>query len=415
MVTIYRSTKMEKKPWLTIIGIGDNGWESLTLEQQRKITQADVIFGGRRHLDFLPTDLRATLQAWPSPFSKGIDNLLEYRYSGLNIVVLASGDPMHFGVGVTLMKRLPIEEMTILSHPSSFSLAAARLGWALKDVVCMSVLDRAFDKINRYLQEKTRLLVLSENKETPKVLANLLSDRGFGQSRFIVLEHLGGQKERILTSTAHNYNVTDNADLNIVAIECMPDDNSKALSLYSALPDSAFHHDGQLTKQDIRAVTLAHLAPRYGELLWDVGAGCGSISIEWLRGAGNTRAIAIEQNEDRQKLILENAQNLGVPQIELVKGKAPDALAGLDNPDAIFIGGGFTKPDVFEICWENLKSGGRLVANGVTLETSTLLTTQAKKIGARLINVSISEAGVLGGFHVWRPALPVTIMVAEKS
>ena len=415
MVTIYRSTKMKKKPWLTIIGIGDNGWESLTLEQQRKITQADMIFGGRRHLNFLPADLRATLQAWSSPFSKGIDNLLEYRYSGLNIVVLASGDPMHFGVAITLTKRLPIEEMTVLSHPSSFSLAAAHLGWALQDVVCLSVLDRAFCKINRYLQEKTRLLVLSESKETPKILAKLLSDRGFGQSRFIVLEHLGGQKERILTSKAHNYNVTDNADLNIVAIECIPNDNNKALSLYSALPDSAFHHDGQLTKQDIRAVTLAHLAPKYGELLWDVGAGCGSISIEWLRGAGNTRAIAIEQNEDRQKLILENARNLGVPQIELVKGKAPDTLAGLDNPDAIFIGGGFTKPDVFKICWENLKSGGRLVANGVTLETSTLLITQAKKIGARLINISISEAEVLGGFHVWRPALPVTIMVAEKS
>lgn len=415
MVTIYRSTKMEKKPWLTIIGIGDNGWESLTLEQQRKITQADMIFGGRRHLGFLPTDISAKLQVWPSPFSKGIDNLLEYRHAGVNIVVLASGDPMHFGVGVTLAKRLPIEEMIVLPHPSSFSLAAARLGWALQDVVCLSVLDRSFDKINRCLQKNLRLLVLSENRETPKILAKLLSDQGFGQSRFIVLEHLGGQKERILTSKAYNYNVSDNADLNIVAIECMPDNNNKALSIHSALPDSAFHHDGQLTKQDIRAVTMAHLAPRYGELLWDVGAGCGSISIEWLCGAGNTRAIAIEQNEDRQKLILENARNLGVPQIELVKGKAPDALAGLDNPDAIFIGGGFTKPDVFEICWEKLKSGGRLVANGVTLETSTLLVTQAKKIGARLINVSISEAGVLGGFHVWRPALPVTIMVAKKS
>ncbi len=406
---------MKKKPWLTIIGIGDNGWDSLTLEQQRKITQADVIFGGRRHLNFLPTDLQATLHAWPSPFSKGIDNLLEYRYSGLNVVVLASNDPMHFGVGVTLTKRIPIDEMTVLSNPSSFSLAAARLGWALQDVICISVLDRAFDKMSRYLQKKSRLLVLSENRETPKILAKLLSDRGFGQSHFIVLEHLGGQKERILTSKAHNYNVSDNADLNIVAIECIPDDNNKALSIHSALPDNAFHHDGQLTKQDIRAVTMAHLAPRYGELLWDVGAGCGSISIEWLRRAGNTRAIAIEQNEDRQKLILENARNLGVPQIELVNGKAPDALTGLDNPDAVFIGGGFTKPDVFEICWEKLKSGGRLVANGVTLETSTLLIAQAKKIGARLINVNISEAGVLGGFHVWRPALPVTIMVAEKS
>lgn len=406
---------MKKKPWLTIIGIGDNGWDSLTLEQQRKITQADVIFGGRRHLNFLPTDLQATLQAWPTPFFKGIDNLLEYRYSGLNVVVLASNDPMHFGVGVTLTKRIPIDEMTVLSNPSSFSLAAARLGWALQDVICISVLDRAFDKISRYLQKKSRLLILSENKETPKILAKLLSGRGFGQSHFIVLEHLGGQKERILTSKAYNYNVSDNADLNVVAIECMPDDNNKALSIHSALPDNAFHHDGQLTKQDIRAVTMAHLAPRYGELLWDVGAGCGSISIEWLRRAGNTRAIAIEQNEDRQKLIFENARNLGVPQIELVKGKAPDVLTGLDNPDAVFIGGGFTKPDVFEICWEKLKSGGRLVANGVTLETSTLLIAQAKKIGARLINVSISEAGVLGGFHVWRPALPVTIMVAEKS
>lgn len=406
---------MQKKPWLTIIGVGDDGWEGLSFRQQDIVKNARFIFGGNRHIAFLPKGLKGNLVSWPTPFSEGIKDLLKLRTETTDVVVLASGDPMFFGVGATLLRELPPDEVMVLPHPSSFSLASAKLGWPLQDVLCVSVHGRPIEVVNRYLQNNVRLLVLSENKTTPIQLAKLLTDRGFGESRLTVLEHLGGSQEHVKTGFASHYNDAEGADLNIVAIECVADSNDKTYSSFTALPDAAFQHDGQLTKQDIRAVTMAHLAPKYGELLWDVGAGCGSISIEWMRGARKTRVYAIEKNEKRQKLIEKNAHQLGVPGVEIVKGEAPFVFDGLERPDAIFIGGGFTNQHVFDQCWSNLKDGGRLVANAVTLETSALLQAQAKRINARLININISEAGVLGSFHVWRPSLPVTIMVAYKS
>ena len=403
---------MNKKPWLTIIGIGDDGSNGLTNRQQDIIAAARYIFGGERHLAFLPKKLKAELRKWPSPFFQGVDEVLALK--GQNVVVLASGDPMFFGVGATLLKKLPVEDVAVLPHPSSFSLAAARLGWALQDVVCLSIHGRPIRSIVGHLQPKIRLIILSQNANSPLSLAKLLQEEGFGASRLAVMEHLGGPKERVRYQRADEFAFDDCADLNLVAVECVASNICAGHSGFSALPDNLFFNDGQLTKQDVRAVTMAHLAPKFGEVLWDVGAGCGSISIEWLRGANGARAYAIEKNVKRQELILKNSARFGVSELHLVKGEAPSVLKGLEKPDAVFIGGGFTYPEVFDCCWTNLKAGGRLVVNAVTLETGALLQDCAAKIGARLLQLAIAEAAPLGNYRVWRNALPITMMVAVK-
>lgn len=404
---------MNKKPWLKIIGIGDDGWSGLTLRQQNAITAASYIFGGKRHLGFLPENLPAKLIPWPSPFSKGVDGILSLK--GQNVVALVSGDPMFFGAGATLLRKLPIAEVLVLPHPSSFSLAASHLGWALQDTVCLSINGRPIRSIIGQLQNNNRLIILSENKDSPSELAKLLVEYGFGASELTVMEHLGGEKQRIRSRKADKFDLDDCENLNLVAVECHADSADSGFSFCSGLPDEAFFTDGQLTKQDVRAVTMAHLAPKFGEVLWDVGAGSGSISIEWLRAARGTRAYAIEKKESRQNTILKNADHFGVIGLSLIRGEAPFCLDGLERPDAIFIGGGFTHPDLFDHCWTSLKPGGRLVVNAVTLETNAILAEQSKKINARLIHLAFAEAVPLGNFHVWRNTLPITMMIARKT
>ncbi|MHC5307275.1 precorrin-6y C5,15-methyltransferase (decarboxylating) subunit CbiE [Bartonella sp. LJL80] len=403
---------MNKKHWLTIIGIGEDGWEGLSIHQQKIVREASYIFGGKRHLSFLPQSLEAELWNWATPFERAIDDLLRLRSE--NVVVLASGDPMFFGVGATLVKRLSIEELVILPSPSSFSLAAARLGWALQDTICLSVHGRPLGVVNRHLQDDVHMLILSENAQSPMALSKILTDRGFGESKVIVLEHIGGERERIRQATAEQFNLTDCTDLNIVAVQCISSNDAAEYSSFCGLPDRAFRHDGQLTKQNIRALTMAHLAPRKNELLWDIGAGCGSISIEWMRSAANSMAFAIEKDVKRQENIRFNANQLGVPNLKVLEGEAPFIFEGLERPDAIFIGGGLTHPQLFDMCWNCLKDGGRLVANAVTLETAALLQTYSKRLNARMISISLSEASGLGRFQVWRPSLPLTMMIAEK-
>lgn len=404
---------MKKKPWLTIIGIGDDGWNSLTTHQKDHIRAAQYIFGGERHLAFLPKELKAELKKWPSPFFQGVDDVLALK--GQNVVVLASGDPMFFGVGATLLRKLPVENVEVFPHPSSFSLAAARLGWALQDVVCVSIHGRSIRSVIKYLQPQVRLIILSENGNSPLSFAKLLQEEGLGASRLTVMEHLGGTEERVRSQKADEFCLDDCADLNVIAVKCVAENSKVGYSRFSALPDNVFLNDGQLTKQDVRAITMAHLAPKYGEVLWDVGAGCGSISIEWLRGAKETRAYAIEKNNKRQEFILKNADRFGISGLHLVRGEAPSVLDGLESPDAIFIGGGFTYPEVFDRCWTKLPTGGRLVVNAVTLETEALLQVCAAKIGARLLHLTLSEAAPLGTFRVWRNALPITMMIAVKQ
>ncbi|KAA0986565.1 precorrin-6y C5,15-methyltransferase (decarboxylating) subunit CbiE [Pseudomonas sp. ANT_J12] len=397
-------------PWLTVVGIGEDGFKGLGKNARRALMNASRIIGGQRQLDLLPVCIRGERQLWPSPFS--LAPVLERH--GEAVCVLASGDPMFFGVGASLARQVPAEQMLILPAPSSCSLAAARLGWPLQDVVTLSVVARPVAALNAQLSGGVRLLVLSNDGQSPAAVAELLRERGFGASRLTVLEHLGGDAERRIDGVARDWSATGIADLNIVAIECIADPGTPRLSRLAGLPDCAFQHDGQLTKRDVRAITLARLAPTPGELLWDVGAGSGSIGIEWMRTHPSCRALAIEADEGRQLLIEHNRDALGVPGLQLIRGSAPQALAGLERPDAIFIGGGVTRDGVLDACWSVLKPGGRLIANAVTLQSEMTLMAWREQHGGELTRIHIAQAQPLGEFDTWRQALPITLLDVTK-
>ena len=398
-------------PWLTIVGIGEDGFSGLGKQARRALLGAAKVFGSPRQLNLLPHCLKGERLAWPSPFT--LAPVLALR--GEPVCVLASGDPMFYGVGASLARQVPADELTVISAPSSCALAAARLGWPLQDVDVVSVVARPLAQLNARLYSGQRLLVLCNDGSSPAAIAALLRDRGFGPSRLWVLEHLGGPAERQWHGTANDWHHGDIADLNLLAIECLADPHAPRLSPLAGLPDSAFQHDGQITKRDVRAITLARLAPRPGELLWDVGAGSGSIGIEWMRAHPACRTLAIEADEGRQKLIELNRDTLGVPGLQLVRGQAPAALHGLERPDAIFIGGGVTVPGVLEHCWEQLKPGGRLVANAVTLQSEMRLMQWREHHGGELTHIQIAQARPLGGFDTWRQALPITLLEALKD
>ncbi|WP_321955913.1 precorrin-6y C5,15-methyltransferase (decarboxylating) subunit CbiE [Paraburkholderia bannensis] len=407
-----------RRAWLTVIGIGEDGVAGLGREARRALFDAAVVTGGARHLAMLPARVQARRDPWPQPFS--VDPLLALRDMQASVCVLASGDPMFFGVGATLARQLAPEELRVLPAPSSLSLAAARLGWALQDAAAVSLVGRPLDALRRHLFERSRVLALSSDGSTPQAIAALLTEQGFGATRLTVFEHLGGAQERRIDGRAdawHQGEIVDEvAALNLVAFECAvaAEAPARPWTLTPGLPDDAYRHDGQLTKRDVRALTLARLAPTPGALLWDVGAGSGSIGIEWMRAHAACRAIAIESNGERQRFIEHNRDALGVPALQLVAGRAPDALAGLAAPDAVFIGGGVTVPGVLETCWERLKPGGRLVANAVTVQSEAALVTWRAQHGGTLTRIGIGEAEPLGRFDTWRQALPVTIYEAIK-
>lgn len=396
--------------WLTVVGIGEDGYAGLGKAARRALLGAECIVGAPRQLDLLPACIRAPRVAWSSPFS--LEPVLQRR--GTPTCVLASGDPMLFGVGASLARQVDEGELHVLPAPSSYSLAAARLGWPLQDVALLSVVARPLPAIARHLHNGQRLLILCNDGSSPDAIAALLRERGFGASRLSVLEHLGGPLERRIDGLAESWSIEQVAALNLLAVECQADAGVQPLPLTCGLPDDAYRHDGQLTKRDVRAITLARLAPRPGELLWDVGAGCGSIGIEWLRSHAHCRAIAIEANEGRQQLIAHNRDALGVPQLQLVAGAAPQALSGLEAPDAIFIGGGVTVPGVLEQSWQALKPGGRLIANAVTLQSEAMLVAFREQHGGELTRISVAQAQPLGGFDTWRSALPITLLEVRK-
>ena len=397
-------------PWLTVVGIGEEGYAGLGKAARRALLAAEVIVGAPRQLQLLPRWIRAPQHAWPSPFS--LDGLLARR--GTPVCVLASGDPMLFGVGASLARHLPAAELQVLPAPSAVSLAAARMAWALQEVSVLSLVARPLAALQAQVQSGARLLILSNDGSSPGAIAQLLRERGFGPSRLTVLEHLGGPQERRIDGLAASWELTDAAALNIVAVDCLAADNALRLPLTVGLPDSAYQHDGQLTKRDVRAITLARLAPKPGELLWDVGAGCGSIAIEWLRSHPSCRALAIEADAGRQQLIRHNRDALGVPQLHLLAGQAPQALFGLEAPEAIFIGGGVTQPGVLEHCWQQLKPGGRLLANAVTLQSEARLLAWRAEHGGELIRIQVAQAQPLGDFDTWRGALPITLLELHK-
>jgi precorrin-6Y C5,15-methyltransferase (decarboxylating) len=392
--------------WLSIVGVGEDGVEGLSATARGLIAGADIVFGGERHLRLAQSLIKGEAKPWPSPFSRGIDEVLASR--GRQVCVLASGDPFHYGIGSVLAGRVPREETLVVPAPSAFSLAASRLGWALPDIVLLSVHGRALDRIRPVLHPKARVLALTSDSEGPGALARLLSETGFGESKLTVLEALGGARERIRTTTAAGFDLGGVSDLNTVAIEVVAAGDARVIAYTPGLADALFEHDGQITKREIRAVTLSALAPLKGELLWDIGAGAGSVAIEWMLADPSLRAIAIEARADRAARILRNAAAFGVPGLEVVEGRAPHALAGLARPDAVFIGGGASEGGVLDAAIAALRSGGRLVANAVTLETEKELIARHAALGGVLTRIEIARAEAVGTKTGWRAAMPVT-------
>jgi precorrin-6B C5,15-methyltransferase / cobalt-precorrin-6B C5,C15-methyltransferase len=393
------------RPWLTIVGIGEDGLDGLSATAKRLVDNAEVLVGGARHLALVDTH-KAERLVWRSPLVATFDDIAARR--GRRVVVLASGDPMWFGVGATLAGRFPQEETLVLPQAGAFSLAASRLGWPLADIATLTLHGRPLDRLALHLAPGARLLTLTEDRNAPPAIAHYLTTRGWGPSRLTLLERLGGPEERRLEGIAAEWVHPPGADLNTLAIECVPGPRARPLSRIAGLPDDAFVHDGQLTKREVRAATLSALAPLPGQTLWDVGAGSGSISIEWLRTAPGTRAFAIERDESRRDFILRNAAALGVPELHLIAGAAPAALRDLPAPDAVFIGGGLSAEGLVETCLQALKPGGRLVANAVTVEGEASLLALHAKHGGQLTRIAVSRAEPVGKFQGWRSLMPVT-------
>lgn len=392
--------------WLSIVGIGEDGAEGLSPVARGLVADAELVFGGKRHLQLAGGLIRGAARAWPSPFEQGIAEVLAAR--GRSVCVLASGDPFLYGVGSVLMRHVDPRETLTVPAPSAFSLAAARLGWALAETTVLSLHARSLDLVRPHLQPGARILALTSDDKGPAALARLLADTGFGPSKLFVLEALGGPRERVSDATAENFALAGIDPLNLVAVEVVASPGARVLARASGLADALFEHDGQITKREIRAATLSSLGPRRGELLWDIGAGSGSVAVEWMLADPSMRAIAIEARADRAARIRRNAAAFGVPGLQVIEGEAPLALGGLDTPDAIFIGGGVSDPGVLDTAIAALRPRGRLVANGVTLATELLLNGHYARLGGELIRIAVTRAEPLGGTVIWRPAMPVT-------
>jgi precorrin-6Y C5,15-methyltransferase (decarboxylating) len=399
-------------PWLTIIGMGDNGFASLTPEAMMALDGVRCVFAPERLATTL--DLAGKeVHAWTTPFEASLAKVIARR--GKPTAILATGDPMHYGIGATLAGRFDAAEMRVLASPSAFALAAARMGWPLQNTACLSLHGRAIEALHPHVLPGNRILVLTSDGASVGSIAALLAQRGYGRSQVTVLEHMGGAKERRVSFAADDKGQGPFADFNTLAIDCVADTGAALLPPVPGLPDDAFAHDGQITKREVRAATLAALAPFPGALLWDIGAGCGSVAVEWMRAAHDARAIAIEPKVERVALIRHNAAALGTPSLTVVESEAPAALARLDAPDAVFIGGGLTDNGVFDAAWAALKPGGILVANAVTLESEALLIGLHAARGGALTRIAIARADAIGPFHGWRPLMPVTQWAVRKG
>ena len=395
--------------WLSIVGIGEDGPAGLGEAARAAIASAAFVFGGARHLELADPLISGEKRQWPSPFDAGAVLALK----GQRVCVLASGDPFHHGVGATLARDLNPSEYTVFPAPSAFSLAAARLGWPLQDVEMVSLHGRQIEHLRPLLHPGRRVLALTSDETAPAAIARLMTELGFGSSAVSVLEAMGGPDERRTDMKAGEVADRWFGPLNVLAITVEADHDASVLPL-AGIRDDLFDHDGQITKREIRALTLSALAPRRGELLWDIGAGSGSISITWMLKHPSMCAVAVEQDAERAQRIRSNAESLGVPGLSVMEGSAPAALADLPHPDAIFIGGGGAEDGVAEAAIKALKSGGRLVANAVTVETETLLAGLHARCGGELTRIALSRAAPVGGMTGWRPAMPVTQWIWTK-
>jgi precorrin-6Y C5,15-methyltransferase (decarboxylating) len=396
--------------WLSIVGIGEDGIEGLSAAARQLIRSAAVVFGGARHLALAAPLIRGIPRPWPVPFDPGVAEVLAHR--GRAVCVLASGDPFCHGVGSLLSRHVACEETLAVPAPSAFSLAASRLLWPLPQTVMLSLCGRSLEFVRPHLHPGARLLILTADGEAPAALARLLCRIGFGPSRITVLESLGGPRERIRSSPAISFDLESIGPLNTIAIEVAAEDGARILPRAAGIADELFEHDGQITKREIRALTLSALAPRPGELLWDVGAGSGSVAIEWLLADASLSAIALERRGDRAARVARNAAAFGVPHLTVIEGAAPAVLEGLAPPDAVFIGGGATTPGTMDAARAALRPAGRLVVNAVALETEIVLLKYQSMWGGTLTRIAISRAAPIGGEDArmtgWRSAMPVT-------
>ena len=391
--------RAENPALVTVVGIGAGGWSDLSRTARSTVDAADVLIGSRRQLDLVPASVTAERVPWPTPLLPALPGLLD-AHRERRICVLASGDPMFHGIGATLVRLLGADRVRVEPHPSAASLAAARMGWPLAETEVVSLVTAPVDAVRRLINPGRRFLVLSRDASTPALVAGVLIGAGYDAARLTVLSQLGGPDERVTTDLA-------TADpLNVVAVEC---GDGPATAIVPGLPDSAYETDGQLTKREVRAVTLAALAPVPGAVLWDVGGGSGSIGIEWMRGHPACRAFTVESSPARCATIRTNAALLGVPGLSVVEGRAPGALAALPTPDAVFIGGGLTADGVLDACLAALRPGGRLVANAVTVESEAVVAAAYAKLGGELTRLTVSRGSPIGGFTGWRTMMPVTI------
>lgn len=402
---------------VAVVGLGADGWAGLTAAARSALSSAQVLIGGPRQLDLLPAGpCPGERVAWPSPLRPAVPKLMA-EHAGRRIAVLASGDPMFYGIGRALAQELGPDALAVHPHPSSVSYACARLGWPVEDTEVVTVVGRPVTRLTASLYEGRRVLVLSAGAASPAEIAALLRERGFGPSRIRVLEQLGSEREDAYEGLADGWDHPPGDSLNVVAVDCRRDPAHPAprLGATPGLPDAAYEHDGQLTKRRVRAATLCALAPAPGELLWDIGGGSGSIGIEWMRTHPSCRAVAVERVPERAARITRNAAALGVPGLRVVVGAAPDALDGLPAPAAVFIGGGLTAPGLLDAAWAALAPGGRLVVNTVTLESEAVLTERYRRHGGELVKLSVAHAVPVGGFTGWRQAMPVTQWSVTKS
>ena len=391
------------RPWLHIVGIGEDGLDGLTPATRAVVEAAEIIIGGDRHHSLSGT-VTARRIAWPSPFDALIDTLRGFE--GKRVVVLATGDPLWFSVGARIGRAIPPAEITYHPQVSAFQLAAARIGWSMADLETLTVHGRPVEQMIAFIQPGARLLILTTGEDTPARIARFLTERGFGPSHMTVLASMGGPGEQRFDGTADSWN-HDVPAFNTLAVDCIATPDAALLPRTPGLPDSAFLSDGTMTKQEVRAITVARLMPMRGALLWDIGCGSGSVAIEWMRAARDARAIGIEQRPDRRTLAASNALALGTPRLDLVDGTAPQALAGLAAPDAVFIGGGLS-PETFAAAWSALRPLGRLVANAVTLDSEAILLELHGKHGGDLTRIEVARAESLGPRTGWRPLMPVT-------
>lgn len=390
--------------WLTILGVGANGLDGLPSAARAVLDNSEFVVGSERILKNSQI-ANAEIHTWTSPFEDMLDRI--EGWNGRNVTVLATGDPMHYGIGATLARRISPEEMTVIPSPSAFSLAAARLFWPLQEVETLSLHGRSASLLEPFIQPDAKLFVLTGGGETIHEAAMLLRARGFGPSKLTVLENMGSADERVVTLAADDSSGQEYDEFNTLAIECIASPDAQILPRTPGLPDDAYTHDGQLTKSEVRAITLSALGPTPGALLWDVGAGCGSVAIEWIRASLGARAIAFERHEDRIRMIAENAVALGAPDLDVVAGDVEQSLKGHASPSAIFLGGAITSDGVFEACWSALPLGGRLAANAVTLEGEAALIARHQTHGGELARIAVSHVTPVGTRRAMRPRMSV--------